>query len=109
MSFCHRTSFERTHRKREGNNLWERLEFDCRIGPASLALHFYEFQLHSCRKAVDIWIIGLRNKVVKDIRNMIGKTIWDAREEAVYLEEKQSAGDLHAEKRCRVRKYLVVQ
>jgi hypothetical protein len=27
-------------------------------------------------------------KVVKDIRKMIGKIIWDAREEAAYLEEK---------------------
>jgi hypothetical protein len=41
---------------------------------------------------------------VKDIRKMIGKMIWDAREEAAYLEEKQSVGDLCAEKRDRVRK-----
>jgi hypothetical protein len=40
-------------------------------------------------KAVDSWIIvGLRNKVVKDIRKMIGRMIWDAREEAAYLEKK---------------------
>jgi hypothetical protein len=44
---------------------------------------------------------------VKDIRKMIGKMIgkmiWDAREEAAYLEEKQSARDLRAEKRARLR------
>jgi hypothetical protein len=69
--------------------------FDARIGRANLALHFYNLQLRSYRKAVDSWtIIGLRNGVVKDIRKMIGKMIWGAREEAAYLEEKQSVGDL---------------
>jgi hypothetical protein len=79
--------------------------FDARIGPANQALHFYEFQLQSYRKAVDIWtIIGLRNRVVKDIRKMVGKMIWNAREEATFLEKKQSAADLRAEKRARLRK-----
>jgi hypothetical protein len=32
--------------------------------------------------------VGLRNGVVKDIRKMIGKMIWDEREEAAYLEKK---------------------
>jgi hypothetical protein len=59
------------------------------VGPAKQALRL--FQLQSYRKAVDSWtIIGLRNGVVKDIRKMIGKMIWDAREEAAYLEKKQS-------------------
>jgi hypothetical protein len=66
--------------------------FDSRIGPANQALRFYEFQLQSYRKAVDTWtVVGLRNGVVKDIRKMIGKMIWDAREEAAYLERKESA------------------
>ncbi len=57
--------------------------FDARIDLANQALHFYEFQLQSYRKAVDSWlIIGLRNRVVKDIRKLIGKMIWDAREDA---------------------------
>jgi hypothetical protein len=65
--------------------------FDTYIGPANQALRFYEFQLQSCRKAVVSWtIIGLRSKIVKDIRKMIGKLIWDAREEAGYSEEQQS-------------------
>jgi hypothetical protein len=56
------------------------------IGPANHALRFYEFQLQSYRKAVESWtIIGLRNKVVKDIRKMIGKMIWESREEAKYI------------------------
>jgi hypothetical protein len=60
--------------------------FNAYIGHANQALRFYEFQ--SYRNAVDSWtIIGLRKKVVKDIRKMIGKMVWDAREEA-YLEKK---------------------
>ncbi len=56
------------------------------IRPARQALDFYEFQLYSCRRAVSTWtLIGLRYKVVKDIRKMIGKMIWDTREEALYL------------------------
>jgi hypothetical protein len=63
--------------------------FDTYIGSANQSLRFYEFQLQSYRKAVDSWtIVGLRNRVAKDIRKMIGKMIWDAREEAAYLEEK---------------------
>jgi hypothetical protein len=80
-------------------------DFNSRIDHANRALHFYEFQLQSYRKAVDMWtIIGLRNRVVKDIRKMIGKMIWDAREEAAYLEKKQSARDIREEKRARLRK-----
>jgi hypothetical protein len=63
-------------------------KFDSYIDSANQALHFYNFQLQSYRKAVDSWtIVGLRNNVVKDIRNVIGKMIWDAREEATYSEE----------------------
>jgi hypothetical protein len=76
-------------------------EFGTYIGPANQAFCFYEFQLRSYRKAVDIWtIVALRNKVVKDIRRMIGKMIWDAREEAAYLEEKQPPEELLAESNC---------
>jgi hypothetical protein len=64
----------------------EGFSFDARISSANQALQFYEFQLQSYRKAVDSWtIIGLRNKVVKDIRKLIGKIIWDTREEAGFV------------------------
>jgi hypothetical protein len=80
-------------------------DFYSYIGPATQALCFYEFQLQSYRKAIDSWaIVGLRNRFVKDIRKMIGKMIWDAREEAVYSKEKLSARDLRAEKIARLRK-----
>jgi hypothetical protein len=79
--------------------------FDAYIGPVNQAFYFYEFQLQSYRKAVDTWtIVGLRNRVVKDIRKMIGKIIWDAREDAVYSEKKQLARDLRAKRRAGVRK-----
>jgi hypothetical protein len=59
--------------------------FDTYVGPANQALCFYEFQLQSYRQAVDSWtIVGLRTNVVKDIRKMIGKIVWDSREEAKY-------------------------
>jgi TPR repeat protein len=75
--------------------------FDSHIAPANQALSFYEFQLQSYRTAVDSWaMIGLRNNVVKDIRKMIGKMIWDRREKAVYSEEKPSAGDFRAGSNC---------
>jgi hypothetical protein len=64
----------------------EGYKFDTYIGPANQAFHFYEFQLQSYRKAVDNWtIVGLRNKVVKDIRLLIGKMIWESRAEAKYV------------------------
>ncbi len=54
--------------------------------PANQALHFYEFQLQLYRKAIDTWtFVGLRNDIVKDIRKMIAKMIWDSRDEAKYL------------------------
>jgi hypothetical protein len=63
--------------------------FNICIGPANEALRFYNFQLQSYRNAVDSWtIVGLRNGVVKEIRKMIGKIIWDTRGKAGYLENK---------------------
>jgi hypothetical protein len=63
--------------------------FDARIGPANQALRFYELQLQSYRKAIDSWMtVGLRNRGVKDIRKMIGKMIWDAKEDAAYSYQK---------------------
>jgi hypothetical protein len=59
--------------------------FDAYVVCANQALQFCESQLQSYRRSVDSWtIIGLRNGVVKDIRKMIGKMIWDLREEAEY-------------------------
>jgi hypothetical protein len=60
-------------------------KFDIRIGPAKHAIAFFAAQLKACRKAVDCWtLVGLRFGVVKDIRKLIAKLIWDSREEALY-------------------------
>jgi hypothetical protein len=49
---------------------------------------FYDFQIHCYRKAVNLWtLVGLRAGVVKDIRILIGKMIWDAKEEAKYSKD----------------------
>jgi hypothetical protein len=65
---------------------WRSLrDFDQLVEPASVAVSFYDAQLHECRRAVNAWsIVGLRFGVVKDIRKLIGRLIWDAREEANY-------------------------
>ena len=52
---------------------------------AKQAIDFYKFQLLSYRKAVDAWtLVGMRWRVVKDIRKLIGSVIWNTREEALY-------------------------
>jgi TPR repeat protein len=69
-----------------GNTCFSTDALDC----ANQAFQFYEFQLRCYRRAVDAWtMVALRKKVVKDIRKMIGKMIWDMREEAKYVEESQ--------------------
>jgi hypothetical protein len=69
------------------------------VGPAKQAIAFYEAQLKACRKAIDWWtVIGIRFRVVKDVRKLISKLIWDAREEALYhLPEKP----IHMSKRAK--------
>jgi hypothetical protein len=60
-------------------------EFDRRIRPANSAISFYKSQLSACCRAVDAWShVGLRFKVVKDIRVLIGKMIWETRELALF-------------------------
>jgi hypothetical protein len=63
-----------------------RANYECEAQrPAKQAFRFYNCQLQSYRRAVNCWtLVGIRNGVVKDMRKMIGKMIWDAREEARY-------------------------
>jgi hypothetical protein len=76
--------------------------FDAVGAQAQRAVDFFNFQLQSYRKAVNTWThVGLRNRVVKDIRKMIGKMIWDAREEAAYLEDQESESSKKAERKKR--------
>ncbi len=63
-------------------------EFDSLIIPAHQAVSLYDSQMKSARLAVDAWIlVGIRLKIVKDLRILIGKMIWDARFEANYKRE----------------------
>jgi hypothetical protein len=56
---------------------------------AEAAFAFYQAQLKACRLAVDYWtLVGIRFNVVKDIRKLIARLIWDSREEARYVVER---------------------
>ena len=59
--------------------------FDGVIGPANQAVSFYDSQIKCARLAVDTWtLVGIRLGMVKDMRVLIGKLIWEGRFEANY-------------------------
>lgn len=59
--------------------------FNALIGPAKQAISFCDFQCRAYRSAVHTWtLVGMQLGVVKDIRIVIGKLIWESREEAKY-------------------------
>jgi TPR repeat protein len=59
--------------------------FDLSIGPAKEAIAFYEAQIQAAKDAMRAWTqVGLKLKVVKDVRIIIAKMIWESREEAKY-------------------------
>ena len=59
--------------------------FDSCIGPAKQAIAFYEAQIKASKDAMHAWTqVGFKLKVVKDVRKLIAKLIWDSREEALY-------------------------
>jgi TPR repeat protein len=58
---------------------------DSWIGPAKQAITFYLAQIEATKDAMRAWTqVGLRFHVVKDVRKLIVKLIWDSREEALY-------------------------
>jgi TPR repeat protein len=58
---------------------------DSWIGPAKQAIAFYEAQIKASRDAMRAWtLVGIKLKVVKDVRKLIAKLIWDSREVALY-------------------------
>jgi TPR repeat protein len=60
-------------------------KFDIRIVPAKQAIAFYEAQIKATIDAMRAWtLVGIKLKVVKDVRKLIAKLIWDSREEALY-------------------------
>jgi hypothetical protein len=59
--------------------------FDSWIGPAKQAIAFYLAQLEATKDSMRAWTqVGIKLKVVKDVRKLIAKLIWDSREEAVF-------------------------
>jgi hypothetical protein len=91
------------------------ISFESRIGPAKQAMAFYEAQIKATKDAMRAWtLVGIKLNVVKDVRKLIAKLIWDSREEALYnvserrkqeeLEEQEprpSARALRVQKRAR--------
>ena len=60
-------------------------KFDSRIGPAKQAIAFFEAQIKATKDAMSAWTqVGIQFNIVKDVRKLIAKLIWDSREEAVF-------------------------
>ena len=60
-------------------------DLDWHIVPVNQAIAFYQSQLEASRRAVDEWTkVALRFRVCKDIRILIGRIIWSARDQALY-------------------------
>jgi len=73
------------HTDLEARTLFNRSEFASVFEHAQKAVSFYTAQCLACRKAVNWWtLIGVRLKVVKDIRKLIAKLIWDSRKDALF-------------------------
>jgi hypothetical protein len=104
------------HVNEEARTIFDsKINFDSCISPAKQAIAFYEAQIKATKDAMHAWAqVGIRWKVVKDVRKLIAKLIWDSREEALYdvsevheQEEKEeqnshpSACALRAQKRAR--------
>ena len=59
--------------------------FENLVGAAIQAVSFYDYQVKCTRFALDAWIlIAIRLKIMKDIRKLICKLIWQSRFEASY-------------------------
>jgi hypothetical protein len=56
-------------------------DFDSRMGPAKQAIAFYDAQIKATKDAMRAWTqVGIQFNVVKDVRKLIAKLIWDSRE-----------------------------
>jgi hypothetical protein len=55
------------------------------VGLAKQAIAFYEAQIKATKDVMCAWTqVGLRFNVVKDVRKLIAKLIWEAREKALF-------------------------
>jgi hypothetical protein len=73
------------------------LDFGSWIGPAKQAIAFYDAQIKATKDAIHAWtLVGIKLKVVKDVRKLIAKLIWDSREEALFgLSERREQEQEH--------------
>jgi TPR repeat protein len=63
----------------------DEFDFNYLIGPAKQAIAFYDMQIKATKDAMRAWtLVGIEFNVVKDVRKLIAKLIWDSREEALY-------------------------
>jgi hypothetical protein len=63
----------------------ESFKYGSFIGPARQAIAFYEVQIKATKEAMHAWTqVGIKLKVVKDVRKLIAKLIWDSRKQALY-------------------------
>jgi hypothetical protein len=70
-------------RRRFMNRFEDSLEFE--------AIEFYKRQSEAARAAVNAWtLVGLKLRIVKDIRKYIGAMVWDARDESQYLDPRKT-------------------
>jgi len=59
--------------------------FDACIGPAKQAIAFYEAQIKATKDAMRAWsLVGIYFNLVKDVRKLTAKLIWESREEALF-------------------------
>jgi TPR repeat protein len=59
--------------------------FDSRIVRAKQAIAFYEAQIQATKDAMRAWtLVGIKLKIVKDLRKLVAKLVWNSREEASY-------------------------
>jgi hypothetical protein len=73
------------HVDEQGTIFNDGYNFDSLVGPAKQAIAFYEAQIKATIDAMRAWThVGIKLKVVKDVRKLISKLIWDSREEAFY-------------------------
>jgi hypothetical protein len=74
------------------------ISFESRIGPAKQAMAFYEAQIKATKDAMRAWtLVGIKLNVVKDVRKLIAKLIWDSREEALYNVPERRKQEEHEE------------
>jgi hypothetical protein len=77
----------RSHVDEEASSIFRggRYFFDACIGPAKQAIAFYEAQIKATKDAMRAWSrVGIEFNVVKDVRKLIAKLIWESREEALF-------------------------